>query len=66
MFEGVFTALVTPFRDGEIHAPALRALVDHQVDAGVETPSADGMTPRQQLAAIRERATDLIAAHPDR
>jgi polyphosphate kinase len=33
-----------------------------QVDAGVETPSADGLTPRQQLAAIREQATELIAA----
>ena len=36
MFEGVFTAIVTPFRDGEIDAPALRALVDYQVDAGVD------------------------------
>jgi len=31
-----------------------------QVDAGIETPSADGLTPRQQLAAIRERAGTLI------
>ncbi|MCP4330079.1 MAG: RNA degradosome polyphosphate kinase [Alphaproteobacteria bacterium] len=33
-----------------------------QVDVGVETPSDDGLTPRQQLAAIRERAEHLIAA----
>jgi len=37
-----------------------------QVEAGVETPSADGLTPRQQLTAIRERATELIEAQVER
>jgi len=37
-----------------------------QVDAGVETLSDDGTTPRQQLAAIRERATELIGAQVER
>jgi 4-hydroxy-tetrahydrodipicolinate synthase len=40
VFEGVFTALVTPFRDGEIDEPALRELVEFQVAAGV-----DGVAP---------------------
>ena len=40
MFEGVFTALVTPFRDGELDEPALRELVELQVAAGV-----DGVAP---------------------
>lgn len=35
MFEGVYTALVTPFRDGKVDEPALRNLVEAQVDAGI-------------------------------
>ncbi len=35
MFEGILTALVTPFRDGEVDEPALRALVERQIEAGV-------------------------------
>ena len=30
MFRGTFTALVTPFRDGEIDVPALEALIEGQ------------------------------------
>ncbi len=41
MFEGVYTALVTPFgKDGSVDERALRALVDMQVQAGV-----DGIVP---------------------
>lgn len=37
MFEGVYTALVTPFRDnGEIDKDALQKLVDYQIDGGVQ------------------------------
>ena len=32
-----------------------------QVRAGVTTPSAEGLTPAQQLKAINQRATDLVA-----
>ena len=36
MFQGVYTALVTPFRqDGSIDEEALRRIVDAQIDAGV-------------------------------
>jgi 4-hydroxy-tetrahydrodipicolinate synthase len=35
MFEGVMTALVTPFRDGAIDEKALRALVERQIEAGI-------------------------------
>ena len=35
MFEGMLTALVTPFRDGEIDEVALRELVESQIVAGV-------------------------------
>jgi len=40
MFEGTHTALVTPFRDGEIDEAALRRLIDEQVAAGI-----DGIVP---------------------
>ena len=40
MFEGVLTALITPFRDGEVDEPALRALVERQIEAGI-----DGLVP---------------------
>ncbi len=35
-FRGTYTALVTPFRGGEIDEAAFRALIDEQVAAGVE------------------------------
>ena len=55
MFEGVFTALVTPFRDGELDEPALRELVELQVAAGV-----DGVAP---CGSTGEAATLSHAEH---
>ena len=55
MFEGVFTALVTPFRDGEVDEPALRELVELQVAAGV-----DGVVP---CGSTGEAATLTHAEH---
>ncbi len=40
MFEGVLTALVTPFRDGAIDEKALRGLVERQIAVGI-----DGLVP---------------------
>lgn len=40
MFAGAMTALVTPFRDGQVDEPALRALVEAQIAAGI-----DGLVP---------------------
>jgi 4-hydroxy-tetrahydrodipicolinate synthase len=40
MFTGTYTAIVTPFRNGEIDADALRRLVRAQIHAGV-----DGIVP---------------------
>jgi 4-hydroxy-tetrahydrodipicolinate synthase len=40
MFTGTYTALVTPFRDGEIDEAALRGLIQEQLAAGV-----DGIVP---------------------
>jgi 4-hydroxy-tetrahydrodipicolinate synthase len=36
MFEGILTALVTPFRDGHVDEDALRELVDFQIKSGVQ------------------------------
>ena len=36
MFEGLSTALITPFRDGAIDEPSLRQLVERQIAAGVD------------------------------
>jgi len=40
MFEGIHTALITPFRGGQVDEEALRALVERQIEAGV-----DGVVP---------------------
>lgn len=40
MFEGTYTALITPFRDGEVDFTALASLVERQVAAGI-----DGLVP---------------------
>jgi 4-hydroxy-tetrahydrodipicolinate synthase len=55
VFEGVSTALVTPFRNGEIDEPALRELVEFQIEAGV-----DGLVP---CGSTGESATMSHAEH---
>ena len=40
MFQGTHTALITPFRNGEVDTDAFRALIDRQVKGGV-----DGIVP---------------------
>ncbi len=55
MFEGVLTALVTPFRDGAVDEAALRALVETQIAAGV-----DGLVP---CGSTGESATLSHAEH---
>jgi 4-hydroxy-tetrahydrodipicolinate synthase len=55
VFEGVSTALVTPFRDGNVDEPALRDLVEFQIDAGIE-----GLVP---CGSTGEAATMSHAEH---
>ncbi|RIL06576.1 MAG: 4-hydroxy-tetrahydrodipicolinate synthase [Proteobacteria bacterium] len=55
MFEGVFTALVTPFRDGAVDERALTELVELQIAAGV-----DGLVP---CGSTGEAATLSHAEH---
>jgi len=55
MFEGVMTALVTPFEGGEVHEEQLRALVEEQIEAGI-----DGLVP---CGSTGESATLSHAEH---
>ena len=55
MFEGVLTALVTPFRDGVVDERALQELVELQIRAGV-----DGLVP---CGSTGESATLSHAEH---
>jgi len=55
VFEGVFTALVTPFRAGAVDEAALRALIERQIEAGV-----DGVVP---CGSTGEAATLSHAEH---
>jgi 4-hydroxy-tetrahydrodipicolinate synthase len=55
VFEGVLTALVTPFRDGAVDERALHDLVERQISAGV-----DGLVP---CGSTGEAATLSHAEH---
>src|SRR4029077_18016858 len=61
MFTGAMTALVTPFRAGEVDSRALAALVEAQIAAGIHglvpcgaTGEAETHTHEEHLAVVRE------------
>jgi 4-hydroxy-tetrahydrodipicolinate synthase len=55
VFDGVSTALITPFRDGEVDEPTLHELVEFQIAAGI-----DGLVP---CGSTGESATMSHAEH---
>lgn len=55
MFHGVMTALVTPFKDGQIDEEAFRAHLERQIEAGV-----DGVVP---AGSTGEAATLSVSEH---
>jgi 4-hydroxy-tetrahydrodipicolinate synthase len=70
-FEGVYTALVTPFAaDGSVDWKALRRLVDFQVDGGIsglvpvgttgESPTLDGDECREVIRVVVEQARGRV------
>ena len=59
---GCYTALITPFRDGQIDEPALRALVERQIAAGVSGLVPCGTTGEAPALSAPEweRVTALV------
>jgi 4-hydroxy-tetrahydrodipicolinate synthase len=55
MFKGALTALITPFRDGAVDEPALRDLIEWQIQSGI-----DGLIP---CGSTGESATLTHAEH---
>ena len=55
IFSGVGTALVTPFADGEIDYPALCALIEGQIGAGIDALIVGGTTGEAATLPDRER-----------
>jgi 4-hydroxy-tetrahydrodipicolinate synthase len=59
MLRGVFTAVVTPFRDGALDEAAFRRLLRHQVEAGVEGVVVCGSTGETPSLSAEERGALL-------
>lgn len=55
LFHGVITALVTPFKNGKVDESAYRALIEHQIEAGIH-----GLVP---CGSTGESATLSMAEH---
>ncbi|MBA3276114.1 MAG: 4-hydroxy-tetrahydrodipicolinate synthase [Chloroflexia bacterium] len=62
---GTWTALITPFRDGRIDEPALRSLVETQIDGGVSGLVACGTTAETPTLSPEEsaRIVELVISH---
>jgi 4-hydroxy-tetrahydrodipicolinate synthase len=55
MFRGTFTALVTPFRNGEIDFAAFEQLIENQINAGISGVVAVGTTGESPTLSHEER-----------
>jgi dihydrodipicolinate synthase len=55
MFRGTFTALVTPFRDGEVDFAALQNLIESQIAGGIDGLVAVGTTGESPTLTHKER-----------
>lgn len=55
MFRGTYTALVTPFRDGEIDVPAFERLIENQVASGIDGIIVVGTTGESPTLSHDER-----------
>src|SRR5436190_18986369 len=56
MFIGAMTALVTPFRDGKVDAPALANVVEAQIAAGIDAVIPCGTTGESPTLEPHEHA----------
>jgi 4-hydroxy-tetrahydrodipicolinate synthase len=55
MFQGTFTALVTPFRNGAVDFPSLEKLIEAQTTAGIDGIVAVGTTGESPTLSPEER-----------
>lgn len=64
LFDGSGVALVTPFRDGSLHEPALRRLVAFHLEAGTDALVVNGSTGEAPAlsAAEQQRAVQIVVA----
>ncbi len=62
MFTGTYTALVTPFKDGQIDYPALEQLIKAQIKAGVEGIVPVGTTGESPTLSYEEHIEVIRAA----
>ena len=53
--EGALTALVTPFRDGDIDYDAVTSLIDEQIEAGIDGVVVCGTTGESPTLSFREK-----------
>lgn len=63
VFTGVATALVTPFRDGEIDYPSMAELIEEQIHAGVSALLVAGTTGESPTLTYGEHAELVTFAH---
>lgn len=59
-FQGCLTAIVTPFRNGSVDKPALEALVNWQIESGIDGIVAVGTTGESATLNVDEHV-DVIA-----
>ena len=62
IFRGVGTALITPMRDGEVDYPALRTLIDRQVELGADALVICGTTGESATLSDTERRRCIASA----
>jgi 4-hydroxy-tetrahydrodipicolinate synthase len=54
ILEGTLTALITPFRNGEVDEPALRGLIERQIEAGISGLVPCGSTGESATLSYQE------------
>lgn len=65
VFTGAATALITPFRDGEIDYAALGEMIERQIDAGIAALLVAGTTGESSTLSVREHY-ELVRFSKDR
>lgn len=54
MFNGVYTALVTPFSDGKVDYESLEGIIEHQIEGGVDGVVPMGTTGESPTLSFKE------------